>query len=164
MNDSPASPVIAEKLTAGGTTGDDGSGPVSGPRGVFHPYVQLLVSAVLVTAAELLLKTGATKTAGAMGTTDWTGFTLLISPWVWAGILCYVLSLVSWLHLLRFVPLIVAFNLMNTVHVLVPLGAWVFLGEQVPVVRLVGIGLILSGVLVLAGPLASLESKLEEQL
>lgn len=161
MTDTPATP---SSVPAPPALALAPAAPVGSPSGLLHPYLQLLISAVLVAIAEILLKKGATHTAEAMGSTDWTGVTSLISPWVWGGIVCYIASFVSWLHVLRFVPLIVAFNLMNSVHVLVPLGAWLFLGEQVPIARIGGIALILAGVLVLAGPLATLESKLEEKL
>ena len=134
------------------------------PSGLFNPYFQLLLGVFFVAAAELLLKTGATRTAAALGSTDWTGVTALASPWTWGGIACHIAGFVCWLHVLRFVPLIVAFNLMNSVHVLVPLGSLVFLGEHLPAQRIGGIVMICAGVFVLAEPLAHLENKLEAKL
>lgn len=124
------------------------------PRGFLNPYFQLFAGALLVTVSELLLKRGAT------GYTDPTGLSALASWWVWGGIACYILSFVSWLHVLRHVPLIVAFNLMNAVHVLIPISSWLFLGEVVPPARWAGIALITLGLCLIAKPLAKLEERL----
>jgi undecaprenyl phosphate-alpha-L-ara4N flippase subunit ArnF len=69
----------------------------------------------------------------------------LSSGWVLAGIVCYLLSFVNWLYLLRTVPLHVAFPVTNLSHALIPLGAWVWLGERFGPVRASGIALIITG-------------------
>ena len=88
------------------------------------------------------------------------GVTALASPWTWAGIACHILSFASWLHVLRFVPLNVAFSLISVVHVLVPLGAWLFLGEPISLTRWLGIGLVLAGIALVARPAARAEAEL----
>jgi multidrug transporter EmrE-like cation transporter len=120
------------------------------PRGFLNPYVQLGVGAVLVTASELLLTTGASEAAGA----SWLGVDALASAWTWGGIVTYVLSFVSWLYVLRHLPLGVAFALINAVHVLVPLASWAFLHEAVSGRRWAGIGLVLAGIVLIAGNVA----------
>lgn len=128
------------------------------PGGFLNPYVQIAVGAVLVAASELMLKKGASASVGRGG--GWLGIAALGSPWTWGGIVCYVASFLSWLHVLRFVPLSIAFPLINIVHVLVPLGALVFLHEPVSLRRWLGIALILVGILVIMRPAASAEAKL----
>ncbi len=98
------------------------------------PYFGIALGALLVTTAELLLKQGATHGA-------------LASGWTWLGIVSYVLSLGCWLYVLRYLPLSVAYALISIVQVLVPLGAWFFLGETVSMRRLVGIAFVLFGTL-----------------
>jgi drug/metabolite transporter (DMT)-like permease len=122
----------------------------------FNPYVQILVGAVLVTASELLLKKGASVAPGA----SWTGVDALSSVWTWGGIVTYVLSFASWLYVLRFVPLGIAFALINGVHVLVPVGSWLFLGETLSAQRWAGIGLVLCGILFIAKDAARAEEEL----
>src|SRR6266508_4322815 len=97
--------------------------------GLLNPYVQLGVNIVLNAAAQVLLKYGAQR--GAMG-----------SGWTWLAILLYVVAFGNWLYVLRFLPVGVAFAVTNFVHVLVPVGAWVFLGEVIPLMRWGGIGLV----------------------
>jgi multidrug transporter EmrE-like cation transporter len=123
-----------------------------------HPYAQLAVGSVLVTASELLMKKGAVTTpAGHVG---WFGVAALASGWTWAGIVTYVLSFASWIYVLRFVPLGIAYALINVVHVLIPLGAWALLGEAVSGRRWAGIGLVVAGLLLILRPVVRAEEKL----
>jgi drug/metabolite transporter (DMT)-like permease len=91
---------------------------------------------------------------------SWTGFTGLASVWTWLGIVFVVLSLISWLYVLRHIPLSIAFPLSNVVHVLVPLSCWIFLGELISPRRWFGIVLVLVGLLIVAKPFARIEQKL----
>jgi drug/metabolite transporter (DMT)-like permease len=106
-------------------------------RWFLNPYVQIAIGALLVTGSELLLKRGAM-----------TG--MLASPWTWGGIVTYVLSFASWLYVLRHLPLSIAFALINIVHVLVPLGAWLLLHETISLQRWAGIFLVLCGTVLVA--------------
>jgi multidrug transporter EmrE-like cation transporter len=132
--------------------------------GFLNPYAQIGVGAVLVAASELMLKVGATQSAASRdGLPGWLrvlGVGALASGWTWLGIICYVLSFASWLYVLRRLPLGLAFALINVVHVLVPIGARVFLHEPIPMARWVGIALILAGIVLVAGPAAKAEEKL----
>ena len=102
-----------------------------------NPYVQIGIGALLVTISELLLKKGAV--AGGLG-----------SGWTWLGITTYIMSFISWLYVLRRLPLSVAYPLISVVHLLVPLGAWLLLGETILFRRWVGIAFVFTGA-VMAG-------------
>jgi len=121
-----------------------------------NPYVHLLLGALLVTASELFLRRG----ASAVPDLGWTGLSGLGSLWVWVAVACYIVSFACWLHVLRQLPLVVAFNLMNVVHVLVPLGSALFLHEHISLLRWSGIVLVLIGVWTIARPLVTLEERL----
>jgi drug/metabolite transporter (DMT)-like permease len=143
--------------------GDSGAGveaaasmPVPRRGWFFLPYVQIGIGAVLVTASELLLKKGAASAPGA----SWTGVNALASAWTWGGVVTYVLSFASWLYVLRFVPLGIAFALINGVHVLVPVGSWWLLGEAVSGRRWAGIALVLAGIVLIARDAARAEERL----
>jgi len=116
--------------------------------------LQLGLNAALVTVSELLLKKGALAAAAvpAPRWLSWTGVAALGSGWVVAGILCYILSFVNWLYLLRRVPLHIAFPVTNLSHALIPLGAWVLLGERFGPARTIGITLIIAGTWVVVRP------------
>ena len=120
----------------------------------FHPAVPLLLSTAFVAASEILLKLGASASVDAPGMFGWTG---LASPWVWGGIVAIVLSFVTWLAAIRTLPLSLAFLASNVIHILVPIGSWLILGEAISSRRWIGITLVLIGLLILAKPVAQME-------
>jgi multidrug transporter EmrE-like cation transporter len=110
-----------------------------------NPFVQLAFDALLVSSAELLLKKGATTGALLPSDIAWLGIGALASRWTWLGILAYLLSFACWLYVLRCLPVSVAFGLISIAQVLVPLGAWAFLGEAITIRRWMGIASVLCG-------------------
>ena len=122
-----------------------------------NPYLQLAVSAVLIAAAELFLKHGAVLAPEGGGWSVWLPLSSLAT---WIGIALYVASFLSWLHVLRLMPLNQAFALINVVHILVPLGSAFFLGETVSAMRWLGITLVLIGTVMVAAPAAVAEEML----
>ncbi len=123
------------------------------------PYGGVIICALLVAASEVCLKKGADDTAAVDGMLLSLGIRALASGWIWAGILCYLLSFVFWLRVLRVLPLTIAFSLSNIEHVFIPIASYVFLGEAIGWMRAVGIGVVLLGVLVIAEPYVRLEEK-----
>ena len=96
------------------------------------PYLHLILNGLLVTASELLFKRGAMATAqiAAPAWLSWFGFTALKSWWLWGGVACAIASFINWLHVLRWIPLSIAFPIASVVHVLIPLGPWTFWERQ----------------------------------
>ncbi|MBV9274060.1 MAG: EamA family transporter, partial [Verrucomicrobia bacterium] len=90
----------------------------------------------------------------------WYTLSNLFSFWVLAGVLAMLMSLLSWLYALKSVPLVVAFNLAATNHIMVAIGSWIFLGEEISIRRWVGISLIALGAGFIARPLARVEEKI----
>jgi drug/metabolite transporter (DMT)-like permease len=125
-----------------------------------NPWLQIALNVLIVTASEVCLKLGARDTAALNQSWNWTGVTGLFSLWTWLGILCLILSLVSWLYILRHIPLSVAFPLSNAVHVIVPFASWIFLGELIAPRRWLGISLVLIGLAIVAKPVSRMEEKL----
>jgi len=119
-------------------------------RWFFNAYVQLAFDAILVTAAELLLKMGATASTPLAAGISWLGVGALASKWTWIGILAYLVSLACWLYVLRHIPVSIAFGLISIAQVLVPLGAWAFLGESISPRRWIGIASVLCGTVLIA--------------
>jgi|SRR5438067_1973651 len=130
-------------------------------RDVFlNPWFQIGFSTFAVATAELFLKRGAMEAPSLPAGLNWTGISGLESPLVWLGIVMVAISFVSWLYVLRFIPLSVAFPLSQFVHVLVPLGSWIFLGELISPRRWAGIALVVTGIFTVAQPVARMEEKL----
>jgi multidrug transporter EmrE-like cation transporter len=130
------------------------------PSGFANPWLQLVFSIVCVVVSELLLKRGATDTADPAGGWSWTGINSLASPLVWWAIILIIISFISWLYVLKYVPLTVAFPLSRVVDILVPLGCWIFLGESISTRRWCGIALVVIGLALVAKPIARIEQRL----
>lgn len=127
---------------------------------LLNPWFQLALSVLCVTASEVFLKRGAVEAPRLPAPLNWTGVSGLASGDVWVGILFVIASFISWLYVLRFVPLTVAFPVSNFAHVLVPLSSWLFLDEIVSTKRWCGIALVLIGIFIVAKPVARMEEKL----
>ena len=121
-----------------------------------NPYLHIGLTVMLSAAAQILFKAGSDTAPG--GTL--LGFSSLGSPAVWLGIGCMIASLFVWLHALRFVPLIIAFSLAAATQVVVAIGSWFFLGEQISLVRWAGILIVTFGITIIARPLARLDERL----
>ena len=124
-------------------------------RLLWHPYLHIVIAAFCVTAAEVLFKQGAEATKdGAFGVS------VLGSVWTWMGIGPYIVSFIIWLHVLRRVPLHIAFSIMSITQVLVPLSAWWLRAEHVSPYRWAGILIVLIGIFVVARPAMKAEEEL----
>ncbi len=102
----------------------------------------ILVGVLLNAAAQLLLKAG----TNAMP----LGLRLAIEPHILAGLACYVVSVVVWIVALSRVPVSVAYPMLSIGYVVNAIAAWYLLGEAVTPMRLVGIGIIVLGVFIVA--------------
>ena len=130
------------------------------PSGFGNPWLQLTLSVVCVLVSELLLKRGATDTADLESAWSWTGINGLASPLVWWAIILIIASFISWLYVLRYIPLTIAFPLSRVVDVLVPFSCWIFLGEFISTLRWCGIALVVIGLALVAKPIAQIEERL----
>jgi drug/metabolite transporter (DMT)-like permease len=160
-----ASPVrlrtIRDVSTALDMTNDMRNKPLRGrPSGFGNPWLQLALSVLCVFVSELLLKRGATDVAEPDSALSWTGINGLASPLVWWAILLIIASFVSWLYVLRYIPLAIAFPLSRVVDIFVPLGCWIFLGESISPLRWCGIALVVIGLALVAKPVAQIEERL----
>jgi multidrug transporter EmrE-like cation transporter len=132
----------------------------SRPSGFRNPWLQLVLSIVCVLVSELLLKRGASDVANLESPWSWTGINGLTSPLVWLAILFVIASFVTWLYVLKYVPLSLAFPFSRVVDALVPLGCWIFLGETISPRRWIGIALVIIGLAVIAKPVGRMEERL----
>jgi drug/metabolite transporter (DMT)-like permease len=130
------------------------------PSGFGNPWLQLGLSIVCVFVSELLLKRGASEVAAPDYALSWTGINGLASPLVWWAIILIIASFITWLYVLRYVPLSLAYPLSRVVDILVPLGCWIFLGEVISTLRWCGIALVILGLSLVAQPIAKMEERL----
>ena len=114
----------------------------------------LIVCGVFLNAvAQLLLKAG----INAVGAFEFSGANVipiglrLASQWpIIGGLACYVLSVVVWILGLSRVDVSIAYPMLSLGYVLNAFAAWWLFGEVVSLQRVVGIGIILIGVYVVA--------------
>jgi len=116
-------------------------------------FALILTGVLLNAAAQLLLKAG----TNAVGHFEFhldnvlpVGMKLAFEPHIAGGMVCYVVSLVVWIMALSRVPVSVAYPMLSIGYVVNAIVAYYWLGEQVSVMRLVGIGVIVLGVFIVA--------------
>ena len=102
----------------------------------------ILVGVLLNAAAQLLLKAG----TNAMP----LGLRLALEPHILGGLACYVVSVVVWVVALSRVPVSIAYPMLSIGYVVNALAAWYWLGEAVSSMRMLGIGIIVLGVFIVA--------------
>ncbi len=107
-------------------------------------FAFILTGVLLNAGAQLLLKAG----TNAMP----LGLRLAIEPHILAGLACYVVSVVVWVVALSKVPVSIAYPMLSIGYVVNAIAAWYLLGEAVTPMRLVGIGIIVLGVFIVARP------------
>lgn len=98
--------------------------------------------------AQLSLKLGSDPLTGMSFGLQWLSVALS-SPWVQFGILCYLLAFVLWMLILDKMELSLAFPLSGMVYVVVMAASAVGLHESPSVLHWAGVGMIVTGVIVL---------------
>ncbi|MES2355148.1 MAG: SMR family transporter [Pseudomonadota bacterium] len=113
----------------------------------------ILLGVLLNATAQLLLKAG----ANAVGHFAFSrenilpvGWKLATEPHIVGGLTCYVISVVVWIMALSRVQVSIAYPMLSIGYVVNALAAWYLFGEAVGLSRLIGIGIIMLGVFVVA--------------
>ncbi|PZP58657.1 MAG: 4-amino-4-deoxy-L-arabinose transferase [Azospira oryzae] len=114
----------------------------------------LVLTGVLLNAtAQLLLKAG-TNSVGQFEFVRHNivpvGVQLATEPHILGGIACYGVSVVVWILALSRVEVSVAYPMLSIGYVVSAGAAWWLLGEAVSPTRLLGIGMIVAGVFIVA--------------
>lgn len=114
----------------------------------------LIITGVLLNAiAQLALKASVRQMgeiklsmAGAWPVTQ----QLMLEPALWLGLFCYGISVIIWILALSRVDVSIAYPMLSIGYIVNALFAWLLFGEALTVERLVGIGVIIVGVYILA--------------
>jgi len=75
---------------------------------------------------------------------------LMLEPSLWLGLLCYGISVIIWILALSRVDVTIAYPMLSIGYIVNALFAWLLFGESLSLERLVGIGVIILGVYILA--------------
>lgn len=112
-----------------------------------------LLGGVLLNAiAQLALKAGTNR----LGVLHFeatqalaTAGRVALEPYVWLGLFCYVVSVGLWIMVLSRVDVSLAYPFLSLGYVVVTLAAWLLFAEPVTTQRLIAIGTIAIGVMLL---------------
>jgi len=116
-------------------------------------FALVLTGVLLNAAAQLMLKAG-TNAVGAFqfSTANLApiGWKVATQPFILGGLACYVVSVVVWILALSRVEVSIAYPMLSIGYVVNAVAAYVLFGEAVGVQRLIGIGVIIVGVYIVA--------------
>ena len=103
------------------------------------------ITVVLNSAAQLLL-----RQAAMTGAAPTSPMSLVRNVWFMAGLVAYAVSVLTWLLVLRRVPLTVAAPFVAVVYVIVPLASRVLFSDQIYPRMWVGMAFVVFGVTLVA--------------
>jgi len=115
----------------------------------------VVVAVLLGVLGQLLLKMGMTQvgpleSGKGLGGLIRVGIRVFSNLKVLGGFAAYGISSLFWIAVLSKINLSLAYPMLALNYVLVPLTAWLFLGEQVPTLRWLGMGVIIVGVVIIS--------------
>jgi multidrug transporter EmrE-like cation transporter len=116
-------------------------------------FALVLLGVLLNAAAQLLLKAG----TNAIGQFQFSaanlapiGWKVATQPYILGGLTCYAVSVVVWIMALSRVEVSVAYPMLSIGYVVNAVAAYFLFGEALGAQRLVGIGVIIVGVYLVA--------------
>jgi len=111
----------------------------------------IMAGVLLNAAGQLLLKAGVTalKTQALDWSKPWLTLWLIGLEWhVAMGLVCYVVSVGVWMMALARVPVSVAYPMLSIGYVVNAFAAYYLFGEALSAQKLIGIGVIVVGVII----------------
>lgn len=116
-------------------------------------FTLILTGVLLNAAAQLLLKAG----TNAVGHFDFhlenilpIGMKIAFQPFIMGGMACYAVSLVVWIMALSRVPVSIAYPMLSIGYVVNAFIAHYWFGEALAMQKVLGIGFIIIGVVLVA--------------
>ncbi|OGS91160.1 MAG: 4-amino-4-deoxy-L-arabinose transferase [Gallionellales bacterium GWA2_60_18] len=113
----------------------------------------IFTGVMLNAAAQILMKAG-TNAVGhfefSMANVMPIGWKLATEWHIVTALFCYGLSVVVWILALSRVPVSIAFPMLSMAYVVNAVAAWYLLGEELNPVKVLGIGVIILGVVIIS--------------
>ena len=108
-----------------------------------------LLQCMLLTGGQVLMKYGLTKAGDFSMSLSY--FHRLLVNWQFIGCgLCYGAGSILWMYIIKHFPFSMAYPMISLSYVMGILVAIVFFHEQIPVTRWIGVGLIMTGCVLIA--------------
>jgi multidrug transporter EmrE-like cation transporter len=113
-----------------------------------------VITGVLLNAAAQFALKASVRDVGAIALSASSALPMALrlgaEPWLWLGLGCYGVSVIVWILALSRVEVSVAYPMLSIGYVVNALAAWAWLGESMNPAKVLGIGIIVLGVFVLA--------------
>ena len=116
-------------------------------------FILIFVGVMLNAAAQILMKAG----TNAVGHFEFSmenvlpiGLKLATEWHIATALFCYALSVVVWILAMSRVPVSIAFPMLSMAYVVNAVAAWYLLGEPFSSIKLVGMGVIILGVIIIS--------------
>lgn len=119
------------------------------PGAVWRALLLLIPAILSSTTGQLFLKLGMNQVSGfefsAAGLAD-TLPRVATSPFIWIGFIGFFGGSVFWLGVISRAPLSLAYPILALSYFVVVVEAWLFLGEEITLQRVLGVAIIFVGV------------------
>jgi multidrug transporter EmrE-like cation transporter len=115
---------------------------------VKSPYYLMIISILLGVSGQFLFKCGLNREGGGIDL-SWRIVHIMFTPYVAAGLACYVLSTFTWLSALSKVPLSFLYPMLSLGYLIIFLISVFFLHEQYTHTKLLANLLIIAGIILL---------------
>jgi len=115
-------------------------------------YLYIALTILFTVYGQIIIK-WQVNLAGAFPTEPserfWFLFNLLLNPWVMSSLLCAFLAALSWMVAMTKFSLGYAYQFMSLTYIAIPLLSLVFFQESISLQKLLGMGLIVIGLIVI---------------
>ena len=116
-------------------------------------FILILTGVLLNAAAQLALKASVSDT-GVISLDMQSHFSsagsLASNLWLWLGLICYGVSVIVWILALSRVDVSIAYPMLSIGYIVNAIAAWHLFDEPMNIGKVVGIGVIIVGVYILA--------------
>ena len=116
-------------------------------------FALILTGVLLNAAAQLALKASVSDTGVIsfdMQSLFSSAGSLASNLWLWLGLICYGISVIVWIVALSRVDVSIAYPMLSIGYVVNAVAAWHLFDEPMNIGKIVGIGIIIVGVYILA--------------
>lgn len=120
----------------------------------FLNFGLILIGVLINAGAQLLIKAGTTALGTLVSPSGpfATVFRIVFQPYIFAGLVSYVVSVAIWIVVLSKVPVSVAYPMLSIGYVVNAIAGYYLFGESLNWSKLIGIGIIIIGVYMIARP------------
>jgi len=118
-----------------------------------NAFALILTGVLLNAVAQLALKASVNDMGAiqiSFGNISPVAMRLMSEPWLWVGLFCYGISVIIWILALSRVDVSIAYPMLSIGYIVNAFAAWALFGEILSVNKILGIGVIIVGVILLS--------------